>query len=115
MIRAVPPAGDGFFLCSPYCPLFCPAPGFTSQKKGEVIHVSKLLLIAERKNGNGEPVPFSFKAVTLKGDLIEGENCIATSSYNSGRTVNIKFPESGEFRKLRLISFIEFNGQEVFI
>jgi hypothetical protein len=79
-----------------------------------VIHVSKLLYIAERKN-LGEPVPFSFKAITLNGDLIEGENCIVTSSFNAGRTVNVKFPESGEFRKLRLISFIEFNGQEVFI
>lgn len=80
-----------------------------------MIHTSKILLIAERKDVRGQPVPFSFKAVTLEGDLVEGSNCIVTSSYNARRTVNIKFLESGEFRKFRLISFIEFNGQEVVI
>jgi hypothetical protein len=80
-----------------------------------MLHVSKILTVAERKDVKGNPVPFSFKAVTLKGELIEGENVIVTSSNHERRTVNIKFPESGEFRKLRLISFIEINGKEVFL
>lgn len=80
-----------------------------------MIHVSRLLMIMERKSPAGAPVPFSFKAITLKGERIQGTEVIATSSFNAGRTVNIKFPVSGEFRKLRLISFIEFNGQEVVI
>lgn len=80
-----------------------------------MLHVSKILTVAQRKDGRGIPVPFEFKAVTLGGDMIEGVNCIATSSFNENRTINIKWLDSGEFRKLRLVSFIEFNGQEVFL
>ena len=88
---------------------------FLCVKIGRMLHVSKILTVAQRKDGTGHPVPFSFKAITLSGELIEGSNCIATSSFNQGRTVNIKWLDSGEFRKLRLISFIEINGQEVFL
>lgn len=87
---------------------------FTSQKITGMIHVSKIPSIADRKDVTGEPVPFNFKAVTLEGSLIDGENCIMTSHHSVGRTINIKFPGGG-FRKLRLISFIEFNGQEAVI
>jgi hypothetical protein len=80
-----------------------------------MLHISKITLIAERKDANRQPVPFSFKAITLQGELVEGTNCIITSSFHAGRTVNVKFLDSGEFRKFRLISFIEFNGQEVCI
>lgn len=79
-----------------------------------MIHVSKLTVIADRKDAAGKAVPFSFKAITLKGELIEGKDCIMTSHHQVGRTINIKFP-SGEIRKLKLISFIQFNGQEVVI
>lgn len=80
-----------------------------------MLHVSKIVVVASRKDAHGQPVPFSFKAITLKGELIDGKDCIITSSNNALRTVNIKYPLSGEFRKLHLISFIEFNGQEVFL
>jgi hypothetical protein len=77
-----------------------------------MIHYSKINLITAKKDARGVPVPFSFKAVTLSGDIITGENCIATSSH-ANRSHNIKWPESGEIRKIRNISFIELNGTEV--
>lgn len=80
-----------------------------------MIHVSKLISIAERKDPSGKHVPFSFKAITLDGRLIDGDNCIVTSSNHANRSVNVKYLDSGEFRKIKLISFIEFNGKEVFI
>lgn len=80
-----------------------------------MLHVSKISLVCERKDPSGQPVPFSFKAITLEGAVIDGSNCIITSSNHARKTVNIKFLDSGEFRKLRLISFIEINGQEVVI
>ena len=79
-----------------------------------MIHVSKIPTILERKDSSGKPVTFSFKAITLKGELIDGDGCCMTSHHQTGRTINIKFP-GGQFRKLKLISFIEFNGQEVII
>lgn len=79
-----------------------------------MIHVSVIPSICERKDASGKPVPFSFKAVTLKGEVIEGEQCVMTSHHSAGRTINIKF-KGGEIRKLKLISLIQFNGLEVMI
>ena len=78
-----------------------------------MIHISKLSLVTEKRDARGEPVPFDFKAITLKGEIIEGKDCIVTSSNNERHTRNIKYLASGEFRKLRNISFIEINGVEV--
>jgi len=79
-----------------------------------MIHVSVIPSITERKDSAGKPVRFSFTAVTLSGEVIEGEDCVMTSHHQVGRTMNIKFP-GGEIRKIKLISFIRFNGQEVII
>ena len=78
-----------------------------------MIHISKLNIITEKKDGRGEPVPFDFKAVTLQGEILTGKNVIVTSSNFKRRTRNIKFLDSGEFRKIRNISFIEVNGEEI--
>ena len=78
-----------------------------------MIHISKINLVTEKKDANGEPVTFSFKAVKLNGEIISGKNCIVTSSNFKNRSRNIKWLDSGEFRKIRNISFIEFNGIEV--
>lgn len=78
-----------------------------------MIHISKLNFLTEKKDVKGELVPFDFKAITLKGEIIEGNNCIVTSSNFKRRTRNIKFLDSTEFRKLRNISFIELDGIEV--
>jgi len=78
-----------------------------------MIHYSKINIITEKKDARGEPVPFDFKAVTLKGEIISGKNVICTSSNFKHRTRNIKFLDSQQFRKLHNISFIELNGNEV--
>jgi len=80
-----------------------------------MIHISKLNIITEKKDSKGELIPFSFKAITLKGEILSGKNCICTSSHNASRSRNVKFIDSGEFRKIRNISFIEFNGIEVIV
>lgn len=67
----------------------------------------------ERRN-NGDPVPFQFKAVKKSGEIIEGKNCILTSSFHHNNTLNIKFP-NGQMRKLRKVGFIEINNTEVAI
>ena len=78
-----------------------------------MIHISKINLITEKKNADGKPVPFSFKAVSLKGEIIDGENCVVTSSNYHNNTRNIKWLDSGEIRKIKNVSFIELNGVEV--
>ncbi len=78
-----------------------------------MIHISKINLLTEKKDGRGKAVPFDFKAITLKGEILEGKNCIVTSSNHKNKTRNIKFQDSEEFRKLGNLSFIELNGVEV--
>lgn len=112
--RTGPLRGTGLFFVRPFCPFFLLVAVFTSQKNLQMIHVSKITSICDRKDATGKPVRFSFTALSLKGEVIEGENCVMTSYHTTGRTINIKFP-SGEIRKLRLISFIKFNGQEAVI
>jgi len=77
-----------------------------------MIHYSALTALTE---GSGKDRPFSFKYVAKSGEIIEGENCVVTSSNNERRTKNIKFLESDEIRTIREISIIEFNGNEVFV
>lgn len=78
-----------------------------------MIHYSKINIITEKKDVSGHPIPFDFKAISLEGEIIEGNNCIVTSSHHASRTRNIKFQDSSEIRKIRNISFIELNGVEV--
>ena len=78
-----------------------------------MIHISKINIITEKKDAKGDPVNFSFKAILRDGRIIEGKNCIVTSSNYKRRTRNVKFLDSNEFRKIRNVSFIEFNGIEV--
>lgn len=77
-----------------------------------MLHISALTTLTE---GTRKHEPFSFKYVTKDGDILEGENCLITSSNNSRRTKNIQFIDSGEIRTIREVSIIEFNGKEVFI
>ena len=78
-----------------------------------MIHISKLNILTEKKDPSGEPVPFDFIAVSAKGEIIKGVNCIVTSSYYHNSTRNIKFLPSGEFRKIRNLGFIEINNVEI--
>ena len=78
-----------------------------------MIHISKINPITEKKDSSGDAVRFSFRAITLQGEILEGSNCIVISSNYKRRTCNIKFIDSGESRKLRNISFIELNGVEI--
>ena len=49
------------------------------------------------------------------GEIVEGKECICTSSFDKNKTQNIKFVNSGQVRKIRNLSIIEFNWEEVFI
>lgn len=71
-----------------------------------MLHISLLHTLVEE----GE---FSLKFVEKSGAIVDCPRCICTSFHSSGRTFNLKFCESGEIRKVRRVSVIEFNGQEV--
>lgn len=49
------------------------------------------------------------------GDIVVADNVICTSSFYQGNTVNFKFLNSGQFRKVKVISIFEVNDCEVFL
>jgi len=56
---------------------------------------------------------FSFAFVSKSGEIIEGEKCVCTSFFSSGRTMNVKWCDSGEIRKVRRCTVISINNEEV--
>jgi hypothetical protein len=72
-----------------------------------MIHISQVRIILNSKK------PLSIKYVKRNGDIIIADNVICTSTFFQKNTANIKFVESGQFRKIRISSIIECNNQEV--
>lgn len=73
-----------------------------------MIHISEVHRIVER----GE---FSLKFVATSGEIIDVKRAICSSFHSEGRTMNIKFCDSGQIRKVRRCSIIEINGKEVVV
>ena len=71
-----------------------------------MLHISQL----HKEVEHGE---FSIKFVEKSGAIIHGSRCICTSFHSAGRTMNLKFCDSEEIRKVRRLSVIEFNEEEV--
>lgn len=71
-----------------------------------MLHISMIHTLVEK----GE---FSLKFVAKSGAIVSCPRCICTSFHSSGRTLNLKFCDSGEIRKVRRVSITAFNGQEV--
>lgn len=78
-----------------------------------MLHISKVTMLAETKE-KGKRKPFSCRFVKKTGQIVEAKEVVCTSVHSVGRTMNLLWP-SGEVRKVKIISVIEFNGQEVFV
>lgn len=80
-----------------------------------MIHLSRLRVLLERRDGSGRPVSFNCKYIKKStGEIIVISNAVVTSSYNMG-TVNVMLLDSGQIRKLVLPLIIEFNGKQVYM
>jgi hypothetical protein len=62
---------------------------------------------------SGERV--SIKFWEKDGNIVVANDVICTSSFHHGNSFNIKFLNSGQFRKVRAITVFEINDLEVFI
>ena len=80
-----------------------------------MLHFSKILHVAGRKDGRGKPLPFSLKYVKVStGEVITVEKAVITSSFHQG-TMNIKLLPSGQIRKIIIALIIEFNQSPVYL
>jgi hypothetical protein len=73
------------------------------------VHINTLRLML--KSG----LAVSLKFWEKDGNIVSAENVICTSSNHHQNTVNLKFLNSGVFRKVRTITIFEINDLEVFI
>ena len=79
-----------------------------------MLHRSRILDIMKRTVGR-TPVPFTMKFVKVStGEIIQTGDVVLTSNHSLGDTINVKFIESGQIRKVLLHSIIEINGEEIF-
>lgn len=58
---------------------------------------------------------FSLSWVTKSGSIVRAERCVLTSFHSSGDTMNVKFCESGQIRKVNRYTIIEFNGEDFYL
>jgi hypothetical protein len=72
-----------------------------------MIHIAKVRKLLS------PDVPFSLKFWKKNGEIVEASNVICTSTYFQNDTANLKFQDSEQFRKIRVSSIFEFNGEEV--
>ncbi|MEF8811443.1 MAG: hypothetical protein V5A47_11005 [Bacteroidales bacterium] len=59
--------------------------------------------------------PIDLKCWKDDGEVLEGEGVICTSSYYKNNTANIRWPDSGEIRKISVPAIFEINKQEVML
>ena len=71
-----------------------------------MIHLSQIHQFIEK----GE---VSLRFVATTGEIIEARRCICTSFHSEGKTLNIKFCDSGQVRKVRRVTLLSVNNQEV--
>lgn len=85
-------------------------------KEFNMIHQGKLHLLIKnvKEHGISKCRPFSIKWVNKQGEICEANDIICTSWHSKGCTLNIKFLDSGEIRKVNRFTIIEYNGTEVF-
>ncbi|MFZ4705456.1 MAG: hypothetical protein ACOYMF_05555 [Bacteroidales bacterium] len=74
-----------------------------------MLHLSKARKLIE----SHDPLDISFW--TRKGEIIHAHNVVCTSSFFHGNTFNIKFLDSGEFRKVKALLIFNVSGEEVYV
>ena len=80
------------------------------------IHWSRLWELMERKDANGNPLPFQLKFVKVKtGEIREYPRCVLTSFHSKGATLNVLPEGETKPKKIRRITIIEFNKHRVYI
>lgn len=72
-----------------------------------MVHVSVV------RNELRKKEPVNIKFWKADGSIIIANNVVMTSSFFDNDTINLKWLSSNEFRKIRMWSIFEFNGEEV--
>ena len=81
-----------------------------------MLHYSKIVELMNKQDAKGKPVQFSFEFVKKStGERIRCNAGQLTSSHFRPWTVNIKWVDSEQIRKIKIISIVQFNDVEVYL
>ena len=70
----------------------------------------------EKKDPNGRRLPFSLNFVKAStGVVVSVNQAVLTYSYEGNRTYNLKMLPSGQVRKIRQLSVVEFEGDAIHV
>lgn len=74
-----------------------------------MLHVNQLRAILRAHE------PFDCKVWKTNGEIAVYSNVVATSTFFENGTVNLKFINSGQIRKVQVIFIFEINDEEIYI
>ncbi len=60
-------------------------------------------------------IPFNCGVWKANGEKMYCRNVVCTSTNFKAHSANLKFIESGEIRKVKIVSFFEFNDEEIYL
>lgn len=73
----------------------------------------KMISIAQVHEILASQQPIDVKFWKEDGEVVHAEGVVCTSSYFQNNTANLRWPESGEIRKISVPAIFEINNQEV--
>lgn len=80
------------------------------------LHYTQISRLVEKKDGNGNLVPFSITYIKRStGERIIMDNVVCTSSHHRPVSINVKSNTSEEIRKLRAILVEQINSTKIFV
>jgi hypothetical protein len=74
-----------------------------------MIHINQVRSILKSKQ------PFSCLVWKKNGDILRYNDVVCTSTFFENDTANLKFIQSGQVRKVIIITIFEINDEEVII
>ena len=74
-------------------------------------HVHRLM---ERKDEDGNPIPFSFRYIKLNGEVMDAENVVCTSVNVKNRTHSVKF-ENGQVRTIHDVLLVSIDDTRIVV
>lgn len=84
-------------------------------KPEKLLRYQYIRRLAERKDEEGNPVPFRLKCLCLDGTVLEGKNVITTSVNLRKKTRNVMFLDSGEKRTLHDVLILKINDTKIIV
>ena len=78
-------------------------------KQEKLLRYNHIWRLAERKDEQGNPVPFSLDYICMNGDRLIADNVITTSVNIARKTRTVKFLNSGEVRTIHDVLIRKIN------